>query len=117
CGLYMAQMELNAGKQNEDPVALCGKYPENPTLQKGLGYIFTPPPGGADRFALKIDSYTYYNIYGIERLGRFSGQRFLGPHDWYREGCLYLIGKQKENGSWYDGGEHPTVSTSFAILF
>ena len=43
----------------------------------------------------------YYSLYGLERTGRLSGKRFLGDHDWYREGCDYLVRTQnKEEGSW-----------------
>src|SRR5205823_3282983 len=62
----------------------------------------------------------FYNLYGIERAGRLSGQRFIGQHDWYREGCKYLVKCQREDGSWSEAGFHdqfPVVSTSFALLF
>src|SRR5690606_39113528 len=30
-----------------------------------------------------------YYLYGLERAGRLSGQRFFGGHDWYREGAAF----------------------------
>jgi hypothetical protein len=122
CGLLMAQMELSAAaaKLTEDPVAGCGVYPEDPALKRGFDWLYSPPPDGHDRFHLQIESYTAYNVYGIERLGRFSGQRFIGPHDWYREGCKWLVDSQQKNGTWNLGSSstdgHP-LSTSFALLF
>ena len=85
-GLLMAQMELTAGRENEDPVAICGKYEENPAIQAGMAWINSS-------FGFQLSSGTYYNIYGIERLGRLTGQRFIGSHDWYREGCAGVAEK------------------------
>src|SRR5207253_320159 len=62
----------------------------------------------------------YYTLYGIERSGRLSGQRYLGDHDWYRIGCEFLVSAQNANGSWRGNGLGDTsslVSTSFALLF
>jgi hypothetical protein len=88
CGTLMAQTELSAAaaRLSKDPVANCGKYPENPILRAGFDWLYKPAPNGHDRFRLTVEPhpYTFYNIYGIERLGRFSGERFIGPHDWYR---------------------------------
>jgi hypothetical protein len=63
--------------------------------------------------------HTYYALYGIERAGRLSGQRFLGNVDWYRVGCEFLVDAQQGNGSWVGGGHeaHPVIATSFALLF
>ena len=35
-----------------------------------------------------------YYLYGVERAGRLSAQRFFGPHDWYREGAAYFVDGQ-----------------------
>lgn len=53
-----------------------------------------------------------YYLYGLERLGMLVERRWLGTHDWYREGADLLLSLQRENGSW---GDH--VETSFAVLF
>src|SRR5262249_53133289 len=72
-------------------------------------------------FNVKYPTAIYYNLYGLERAGRLTGQRFLGKHDWYREGCEFLVEAQnRNNGSWVSGQGHdnwPVVSTSFALLF
>jgi hypothetical protein len=119
-GLLMAQMELSAAaaKLMKDPVAGCGDYQENPALKRGFEWLYMPPEAdGKDRFRLDPGAYAFYNIYGIERLGRLSGQRFIGPHDWYREGCSWLVERQDKNGSWNGTSEHHPLSTSFALLF
>ncbi|HXY36731.1 MAG TPA: DUF4159 domain-containing protein [Planctomycetaceae bacterium] len=62
-----------------------------------------------------------YYLYGVERAGRLSGQRFFGNHDWYREGAAYLLDRQiRRDGSWSatSGIEaDPLIASSFALLF
>ncbi|MFN5771393.1 MAG: hypothetical protein ACK44Z_18775, partial [Pirellulaceae bacterium] len=42
--------------------------------------------------------YWYYYLYALERVGRLSGQRFIGNHDWYREGAEELLKRQQPIG-------------------
>ena len=70
--------------------------------------------------------HTFYNVYGIERVGRLSGQRFIGDHDWYREGCELLTGVKNSPASARSRtasgviksaiDDFPVISTSFALL-
>ncbi len=67
-------------------------------------------------------TWVLYYLYGVERAGRLSGQRFFGQHDWYREGARYLIdGQAQRDGSWnanFTAVEtDKVVATSFALLF
>jgi len=67
-------------------------------------------------------SWVLYYLYGVERAGRLSGQRFFGNHDWYREGASYLIeGQSRVQGSWnatFTSVESDrVVASSFALLF
>ncbi len=66
-------------------------------------------------------SWLLYYLYGLERAGRLSGERFFGEHDWYREGVRFLIERQSQRqGSWPGDGNlegDPIVATSFALLF
>lgn len=62
-----------------------------------------------------------YYLVGLERVGRFGGQTYLGDHDWYREGCEKLLRERDRNeGNWAGVGvdeHHPSVATSMALLF
>ena len=64
-----------------------------------------------------------YYLYGVERAGRLSGQRFFGEHDWYREGAAYLVAMQNAvTGRWPGAGhgendERGIVATSYSLLF
>jgi Domain of unknown function (DUF4159) len=124
CGLYIAALEVNENKQGLDEktgiAANCGKYPEDDALARGLRWF-------TREFRYDDPLHTFYNVYGIERVGRLSGNRFFGEHDWYREGCEYLTGvresrvlTQRAGGEWNGGSQLdnvPVISTSFAVLF
>ena len=82
-----------------------------------------------------------YYLYGVERVGRLTGQRFIGGHDWYREGADHLVRQQRhiggggpnrpsrspagspvvvarKQGQSADGGwPGGPIDTSFALLF
>lgn len=60
-----------------------------------------------------------YYLYGLERAGRFTGTRFFGNKDWYREGASFLVrGQSPVNGSYRSNNEsEEVVGTSLALLF
>ncbi|HEV3204931.1 MAG TPA: DUF4159 domain-containing protein [Gemmataceae bacterium] len=115
CGLLIAGQELNDKREKflNGVAQNCGKYEENKNITKALTFI-------GQRFTVEQRQAIYYNLYGIERAGRLTGLRFIGNHDWYREGCEYLIRAQNPEGYWQSRGGHDSwkvVSTSFALLF
>ncbi len=63
----------------------------------------------------------YYYLYGLERAGRLTARRKIGPYDWYREGAAYLVQAIDIRSSWQGGGhaeeEHSDMVTSLALLF
>jgi DnaJ domain len=67
-------------------------------------------------------TFVFYYLYGVERVGRLSGRRFFGKHDWYREGAAYLFdGQSQGDGGWnapFTAAEaEKVIGTSFALLF
>jgi hypothetical protein len=127
CNLLITGMDLAAGKQklNKDGSAdNCGEYAENKPVAAALRVITTQLDAGLNResFHRVLAPHPLYGIYGLERAGRLTGQRYFGEHDWYREGCLLLLALQHKEGHWDDpanaafGGD-PVVGTSFALLF
>jgi hypothetical protein len=64
-----------------------------------------PSSGGSwlgSRFSVQVNPGTtsasalYYYLYGLERVGRLTGRRFIGRHDWYREGAEVLVQQQDD---------------------
>ncbi len=58
----------------------------------------------------------------MERACRMSALRFIGGHDWYREGVQMLLASQNLSGSWPPDVEFKQVddlhvSTSFSLMF
>lgn len=54
----------------------------------------------------------HYYLYGLERAGMLTGRRWIGPHDWYRDGADQWLAQEQPGGGW---GDH--VATAFGILF
>lgn len=116
-GLYIAAMELNAGREvftgPADVAKNCGVYPDSKAIERGFDFINR-------KFSVEVRARTFYHLYGLERAGRLSGQRFFGEYDWYREGSKFLVPLQKQDGSWSSTGawdQWPVVSTSMSLLF
>jgi hypothetical protein len=66
----------------------------------------------------------YYYLYGLERVGAFTGLRYIGKNDWYRAGARYLLQEQQKDGHWPEPAktdhlqyEERLVQTCFALLF
>lgn len=136
CGLLIASMGLSESQQQLDPVTgkavKCGLYDTNDAIRRGLNWI-----GKSQNFAFQKargSKSDFYNIYGIERVGRLSGLRFLGRADWYREGCQLLTGPDAKKGGQHQSGywlyrdngpfdkdvlqdDSHCIETSFALLF
>lgn len=108
-----------SSEMDGDRIRCCGgDDTEKDPVEEGLAWLgrnFTLQvnPGG--------DSMTFfYYLYALERVGRLSGRRFIGDHDWYREGAERLLGLQDQfQGHWAGTGgmENRDVATSFALLF
>lgn len=124
CGLYIAGSELNDGREQllaNGSAKGCGIYPDDDGIARALQWLNgNPAKKIPSRFTLELNQRTYYHLYGLERAGRLSGMRFFGEHDWYREGCDYLVKKQQGSGAWPKSDGHdrwPHVNTAFALLF
>jgi hypothetical protein len=61
----------------------------------------------------------FYYMYALERVGRLTGQRFIGNHDWYREGADAILRRRNVVGGNIPGGgaETEVAATAMALLF
>lgn len=120
--IIIAEGRLPAGSSQIDgkSIKCCGgsdsaTNPVDDALEY-LGNVFsvTVNPGGQSL------AYYYY-MYALERVGRLSGRRFIGGHDWYREGAERLVNQQDDfQGFWSGTGpieSNEDIATAFALLF
>jgi hypothetical protein len=84
----------------------------------GNNFSVSRNPGGS------AQAWLLYYLYGLERVGRMTAHRFIGGHDWYREGAHHLLHEMKSavaaSGGWQGKGyeeKDKNVATSFAMLF
>ena len=80
-------------------VVCCGELDDSNAVDRGLlwlGKQFSVRKNPGER------SWLLYYLYGVERVGRLTGRRFIGRHDWYREGAELLV---REQDDFEDTGE------------
>lgn len=103
-------------------VICCRPHQEDHALERAINWLAehfsvtrNPRPAGAGQACL------YYYLYGLERAGRLSARRFIGDHDWYREGTEFLVNDQDPLSHYWQGNWHaeqqPHISTALALLF
>ena len=122
--LVITSQKINTGDASVEngKVLCCGKQENEDAIDKGIAWLGkhfsvkgNPTLGGAHPM------WHYYYLYALERTGRLTGHRFIGKHDWYREGADYLILKGKANfeESWSGTGleRRPTIATALSLLF
>jgi hypothetical protein len=89
----------------------------DPAVERGLGWLDA-------KFSVRqnpeqADSWVYYYLYGMERVGRILDTEFIGDHEWYPYGARHLLDQQRGDGTWKHKyhEEEPPLPTSFALLF
>ncbi len=124
----IASLVIASGKGNrtaatataDGRVQCCGGAKQNERIQRGLDWLgrnfsVTGNPG------TRGGTWLLYYLYAVERVGRLTAHRFIGGHDWYREGAELLVSKQDSISGFWKGVGHgeddPLVATSFALLF
>jgi len=106
--------------QADGSPACCGDPKPNKSLERGVQWL-------GNNFSVMEhpnyaqNGYFLYYMYGMERAGRLSGRRYLGHHDWYREGADSLASSQIAGlGNWVgidQFEQEKVVATSYALLF
>jgi hypothetical protein len=128
-GLVITDRAVGIGKQKLRPdgsAENCGKYDDNRNRAAALAWL-------GDRFPARLTAANaaerlgspFYCLHDIGWVGRLTGQRYLGGHDWYEVGCRYLAATQRADGSWEGSSGRslttfdrwPVIATSFSLLF
>ena len=105
---------LEAARVVDGQVRCCGEVPDANAIDRGLRWL--GQAFSAQRNPASSSYYMYY-MYALERVGRMTGQRFIGQHDWYRAGADHLLKIQDDlDGSWRTRG-NPLTNTAFSMLF
>ncbi len=103
-----------------DQVICCGAQDKDQAAEQGIEWLarnFTVARNPMAKMRGPAPWHHYY-LYALERVGRMSGRRFIGRHDWYREGAEFLVRQQDPlDGSWPPLFEQKEISTSMALLF
>ncbi len=112
--------EGNAGVDGDQIRCCRPSESDDSRIQRGLDWlgrnfaVGTNPGRG--------DWHLFYYLYGLERVGRLTARRFIGGHDWYREGAEALL--RMKGGAITDhwvgvspDEKNPLVATSFGLLF
>lgn len=117
-GSQLEQLEASG----EGEIACCGRQIDNEDrIRRAMKWM-------GDNFSVKMHPgsgsiYHLYYLYALERAGRMTGQRFIGQHDWYREGVEQIIrvmhdkirGSILPSAGNFQGNEYS--ETAFGLLF
>ncbi len=110
------QLGRGSSQITGDKLQCCGGgQSESDSVEQGLAWL-------ARHFSVQVnpgagDSHFYYYLYALERVGRLTGRRFIGDHDWYREGAQRLLELQNGLQGYFEDQQDKEVATSFALLF
>jgi serine/threonine protein kinase len=101
-----------------DAIHNCGNGGYGRNLQAGIEWL-------ANHFQVGQNfgsgqQWKLYYLYGLERVGRLAGVRFLGQNDWYLLGAEELVHEQNRLGGFWTGAlfeSDKVLATSLALLF
>ncbi len=103
--LYVGQQQLYRDRKTPDQRV-------TQAITKGLAWLDQRFEGHNNPNA---NEWTYYYLYGIERVALSSGISYLNGKDWYQTGASHIVQKVQEDDS--GGIDDEFVSTAFALMF
>lgn len=122
--IALGSISNSDAKVEGERVQCCLPPSDHDAVERGLAWLATKfsvhwnPTGNSQR---RDTHFLLYYLYGVERVGRLTGRRFIGEHDWYRVGAEKLVGLQDDlAGYWRGAGpfeDNGLIATSFALLF
>jgi hypothetical protein len=125
--IALGQVSEGDARIRNGEVECCQPQADHSIPTKGLNWlakhfsVTSNPTDLAGRGRAYNQMYLFYYLYGMERVGRMTANRFIGSHDWYREGAELLLRTQDRfTGAWKGsgGGEsNQDIATSLSLLF
>lgn len=103
--LFVGQQELYRDLKQPDPRVAN-------SIERGMAWLDRMFEGHNNPNA---NEWTYYYLYGIERVALSSGMRYLNGRDWYQAGATHIVHKVSETEM--GGIDDDVVSTAFALMF
>ncbi|MBC8351972.1 MAG: DUF4159 domain-containing protein [Planctomycetes bacterium] len=105
-----------------ESVECCGAQTDDDAVERAMQWLTDHFSASRNPSSLNLRyRHLFYYLYAVERVGRLTGRRFIGRHDWYREGATSLLNMHDDfRGLWSGGGpaeDVPTIATSLALLF
>jgi hypothetical protein len=113
----------SASRVEGNTIRCCGADDSDDAIDRGLAWLgrYFSVKSNPTASTLGSSSHKYYYLYALERVGRYTGRRLIGAHDWYREGADELVGLQEPtSGYWHAPGSVGSTrytDTAFALLF
>lgn len=103
-------------------VECCGEQSDDDAVERAMQWLTRHFSTNRNPSSIALGyRHLYYYLYAVERTGRLTGRRFIGRHDWYREGAASLLNMHDDfRGLWSGAApaeDVPTVATSLALLF
>ena len=120
---------------NGDQIQCClqAEADDSARIDRGLAWLgrnfsVTSNPGSAEQLGdgRGRGLWLLYYLYGMERVGRLTNQRFFydgkgGRYDWYREGAKHLVASRDTLNGWWKGTGRveadEEIGTALALLF
>lgn len=122
--LTIASQAASAGDARviNGKIRCCLPHEDDDAIERGVAWLgrnFSVRRNPAK--GQEASAWHYYYLYGLERVGRLTARRFIGEHDWYREGTAYLVNAQDSLSHRWRGSNavetNPHIATAMALLF
>jgi len=119
--IALGKMSQGDARVIGDRVECCAEQEQHAAMERALQWLGARFSVSRNPNPVAGRAWLYYYLYGVERVGRLTGRRFIGRHDWFREGSEFLLGQQDRFSGYWRGEtaaeQNALVATSFALLF
>lgn len=113
-------LEQGDARVQDGRVRCCVPHEEDERVERALAWMgrnFSVRYNPGER---QTRGWHLYYLYALERVGRMTAHRYIGKHDWYREGTAEIVREQEPLSNYWTGGrseQNPHIGTAMALLF